>query len=228
MNKNILIVLTSNDQLGDTGKQTGFWLEELASPYYLLKEAGISLTLATPKGGQAPIDPVSELEDFQTEATRRFTADADAMAQLGSTHKLSEMEAANFDAILYPGGQGPLWDLVSDPEAIRLTEAFWASDKLVVTICHASAVLVNPKDSKGTHIVKGRKVTGFSNAEETEYGTNEVVPLLLEDELKARGGDYTKGPNWQPFTCQDGRLITGQNPASSEAVAKLLLAALSD
>ena len=228
MNKNILIVLTSNDQLGDTGKQTGFWLEELASPYYLLKEAGISLAFATPKGGQAPIDPVSELDNFQTDATRRFKADTEAMAQLGSTHKLSEMEAANFDAILYPGGQGPLWDLVSDPEAIRLTESFWASEKLVATICHASAVLVNPKDSNGTHIVKGRSVTGFSNAEETEYGTNDIVPLLLEDELKSRGGNYTKGPNWTPFTCQDGRLITGQNPASSEAVAKLLLAALSD
>lgn len=226
MQKNVLIVLTSNDKLGDTGGTTGFWLEELASPFYAMTEAGVSLTLATPKGGQAPIDPVSEQENFQSDATRRFKADRDAMAQLAATHKISEMDPADFDAVFYVGGQGPLWDLVSDADSIGLIEAFWASAKPVTTVCHASAVLVNAKDPNGAYIVQGREVTGFSNAEETEYGTNELVPLLLEDELKARGGKYTKGPNWAPFTRQDGLLITGQNPASSEATAKLLLSAL--
>jgi len=226
MAKSVVIVLTSNDKLGDTGSKTGFWLEELASPYYALKDAGITLTLASPKGGPSPIDPTSELEDFQTDATRRFKADPEAVAQLATTRKLSDLDAANFDAAFYPGGHGPLWDLVSDADSIRLIEALWANNKPVAAVCHAPAALLNAKDPTGAYILQGKEVAGFSNSEEAEFGTTEVVPLLLEDELKDRGGEYAQNENWAPFVRQDDLLITGQNPASSEPAAKLLLSAL--
>jgi putative intracellular protease/amidase len=228
MQKNILIVLTSNDELGDTGRKTGFWLEELAAPYYVMKDAGVTLTLASPKGGQPPVDPVSEEEGFQTDATRRFSDDSEAMAQLAATRKLSDLDAADFDATFYARGHGPLWDLVSDADSIRLIEAFWASDKPVAAVCHAPAVLLNAKDANGAYIVQGKEVAGFSNSEEAEYGTTDVVPLLLEDELTDRGGKYAQADNWMPFTRHDGLLITGQNPASSKPVAKLLLSELDE
>ena len=207
-------------------QKTGFWLEELATPYYVLKDAGVTLTLASPKGGQAPIDPVGEQEDFQTDATRRFKGDPEAMAQLAATEKLSGVDAADFDAIFCVGGQGPLWDLVSDADSIRLIESFWGSEKPVAAVCHAPAVLVNAKDASGDYIVQGKEVAGFSNSEEAEFGTTDVVPLLVEDALKDRGGHYAQNENWAPFARQDGRLITGQNPASSEPATKLLLSAL--
>jgi putative intracellular protease/amidase len=227
MQKNILIVLTSHDQLGDTGKKTGFWLEELAAPYYALKDAGITLTLASPKGGQPPLDPASAGEGFLTDATRRFEADAEAIAQLATTQKLSEVDAADFDAVFYPGGHGPLWDLVTDADSIRLIEAFWAGEKPVAAVCHAPAVLLNAKDASGAYIVQGKDVTGFTNSEEAAVELTDIVPLLLEDALIDRGAKFAREADWTPFARQDGRLITGQNPASSELVAKLLLGALS-
>ena len=226
MQKNVLVVLTSHDQLGDTGEKTGFWLEELAAPYYAMKDAGVSLTLASPKGGQPPLDPKSAQEGFQTEATRRFEADAEAKAELAATHKLADVDPAQFDAIFYPGGHGPLWDLVSNADSIRLIEAFWAAQKPVAAVCHAPAVLLEARDAAGEHIVKGRQVTGFTNTEEAAVNLTEVVPLLVEDALAGRGGKFSRADDWTPHTCEDGQLITGQNPASSEPVAKLLLAAL--
>jgi putative intracellular protease/amidase len=226
MSKNILIVLTSHDQLGNTGKKTGFWLEELAAPFYVLKDAGATLTLASPKGGQPPLDPKSDEEGFQTDATRRFKDDADANAQLASTQKLSEVDAANFDAVFYPGGHGPLWDLVSDTDSLRLIEDFWASNKPVATVCHAPAVLLNAKDRNGTYIVQGKDVTGFTNTEEAAVELTDVVPMLVEDALIDRGAKFKRKDDWTPYARQDGKLITGQNPASSAAVAELLLAEL--
>ncbi len=226
MNKKILIVLTSHDRLGDTGKKTGFWLEELAAPFYALLDAGADLTLASPKGGQPPLDPKSDEEGFQTEATRRFKADPEANAQLASTRKLSELDAADFDAVFYPGGHGPLWDLVSDADSLRLIEAFWASDKPVSAVCHAPAVLLNARDRDGGYIVQGREVTGFTNSEEAAVELTDVVPLLVEDALVERGAKFACEEDWAPFARQDGNLITGQNPASSEPVARLLLTAL--
>jgi len=225
--KNVLFVMTSHDKLGDTDKKTGNWLEEIASPYYILKDAGISVSFATPKGGEAPIDPVSELPDFQTDATHRFKDDSEAKELISSTHKLSQVKESDYDAVFCPGGQGPLYDLVTNDESIRLIESFWAKDKAVAALCHGLGSILNVKDSQGEFIVKGKNVTGFSNAEETEYGTNELVPYLVEDEMKARGGNYSKNDNWTSLAQQDGLLITGQNPASSEAVAKLLLKKLS-
>lgn len=222
----ILVVLTSHSELGDTGHRTGFWLEELAAPYYVFKDAGAEVTLASPQGGQPPLDPTSDDPDAQTEATRRFKADSAAKAELADTARLSSLSASDFDAVFYPGGHGPLWDLVDDETSIRLIEDFWASHKPVAAVCHAPIALVNAKDEHDQHIVKGREVTGFTNSEEEAAGLTEVVPLLVEDTLIARGAKYSKVDDWQPYTRQDGNLITGQNPASSEAAAKLVLAAL--
>lgn len=226
MKKKILIALTSHDELGNTGKKTGFWLEELAAPFYVLKDAGAMITLASPKGGQPPLDPKSDEEGFQTEATRRFKDDPEAKAQLASTHKLSDLDAADFDAVFYPGGHGPLWDLVSDVDSLRLIEDFWASNKPVSTVCHAPAVLLNAKDRDGAFLVQGKEVTGFTNTEEAAVELTDVVPMLVEDALIDRGAKFARKEDWAPFARQDGNLITGQNPASSESVAKLLLAAL--
>jgi putative intracellular protease/amidase len=223
---NILVVLTSHNKLGDTGKPTGFWLEELAAPYYLFKDAGAELTLASPEGGPAPLDPKSDDPDAQTEATRRFKADSAANVELATTARLDSLTARDFDAVFYPGGHGPLWDLVDNEASIRLIEEFWAANKPVSAVCHAPIALVNARDENGEFIVKGREVTGFTNAEEEAVGLTKVVPVLVEDTMIARGARYSKVADWQSYTCQDGNLITGQNPASSEAVAKLVLAAL--
>lgn len=218
--------MTSHDELGDTGKKTGTWLEEIASPYYILKEAGFSVLFATPKGGEAPIDPVSELPDFQTDASKQFQNDPDAMALIANTHKLSEAKESDYDAVFCPGGQGPLFDLVENEESSRLIEAFWAKDKFVTALCHGVGTILNVRDLQGEFIVKGKQVTGFSNSEETEYGTNELVPYLVEDELKARGGKYSKSDNWTPLVQRDGLLITGQNPSTSAQLARELATAL--
>jgi len=222
----ILVVLTSHDQLGDTGLPTGFWLEELAAPYYVFKDAGADLTLASPLGGQPPLDPKSDDPDAQTDATHRFKADSAANSELASTAKLDSLAASDFDAVFYPGGHGPLWDLVDNPASIKLIEDFWASNKPVSAVCHAPIALVNAKDSSGEFIVKGRDVTGFTNSEEAAVGLTDVVPLLVEDTMIRRDAKYSKADDWQTYTRQDGNLITGQNPGSSEAVAHLVLAAL--
>ncbi|UYG09239.1 type 1 glutamine amidotransferase domain-containing protein [Halomonas sp. M4R1S46] len=226
MNKRILIVLTSHDRLGDTGEKTGFWLEEFAAPYYALKDAGAEITLASPQGGQPPLDPKSDAEDSQTEATRRFKQDPEAQARLATTHRLAEMNADDFDAVFYPGGHGPLWDLVDDRDSIRLIEAFWTQGKPVSAVCHAPIVLLNARDASGRPIVEGREVTGFTNGEEAAVGLTEVVPQLVEDALIARGGRYSKAEDFTPYTRQDGQLLTGQNPPSSAPVAERLIAML--
>lgn len=226
MTNRILIVLTSHDQLGNTGEKTGFWLEEFAAPYYAFKDAGAELILASPKGGQPPLDPKSSLPDFQTDATRRFNEDETAQAALASTVKLSTVKADDYDAVFYPGGHGPLWDLVDDADSIRLIETFWTQDKPVAAVCHAPIVLANTRDAKGEHIVKGRNVTGFTNGEEDAVQLTDVVPHLVEDTLIERGGNYSKIEDFAPYAVQDGTLITGQNPASSEPVAEKLLKAL--
>ncbi len=219
----ILVVLTSHDTLGDTGKKTGFWLEELAAPYYAFTDAGAELTLASPKGGQPPLDPKSNEPDFQTEATHRFEADAVAVQALANTRKLAEVSIADFDAVFYPGGHGPLWDLAEDTHSIALIEASIQAGKPVAVVCHAPAVLRHVKGSDGHPLVAGKVVTGFSNSEEAAVGLTEVVPFLVEDMLKANGGRYTKGADWQSHVEVDGLLVTGQNPASSEATAHALL-----
>jgi putative intracellular protease/amidase len=226
MTKKILVVLTSHDRLGDTGEPTGFWLEELAAPYYAFLDAGAELTLASPKGGQPPLDPKSNTPDFQTDDTRRFEADATANAALASTLRLVDVNAADYDAVFYPGGHGPMFDLVSDAKSIRLIEDFWAADKIVSAVCHAPIALANTKDASGEYIVKGRKVTGFTNSEEQAVGLSDVVPQLVEDTLIARGGLFSKIEDWASHVQKDGNLITGQNPASSQQVAKLVLNAL--
>ena len=223
MAKKVLVVLTSHDQLGDTGRKTGFWLEELAAPYYTFKDAGVELTLASPKGGQPPLDPKSDDPAAQTDATRRFKDDAFANEQLANTAKLSEVSAVDYDAIFYPGGHGPLWDLVSDQSSIGLIEDFWSAEKPVASVCHAPIVLVNARDSSGELIVKDREVTGFTNSEEDAVGLTEIVPMLVEDTMTRLGAKYSKAGDWEVYTRQDGNLITGQNPASSEQVAKLVL-----
>ncbi|MCM2475864.1 type 1 glutamine amidotransferase domain-containing protein [Rhizobium sp. CG5] len=222
----ILMVLTSHDQLGDTGKKTGFWLEEFAAPYYVLKDAGADITLASPSGGQPPLDPKSDEADAQTEATHRFKADPAAQAALASTRPLSEIEAAEFDAVFYPGGHGPLWDLAEDGNSIRLIEAFVATDRPVATVCHAPGVLRHVRGADGKPLVSGRRVTGFTNSEEEAVGLTDVVPFLVEDMLVANGGHYEKGGDWAVHVVTDGKLVTGQNPASSEEAAKALLALL--
>ena len=222
----ILIVLTSHDQLGNTGKKTGFWLEELAAPYYVFKDAGAELVLASPKGGQPPLDPKSNEPDFQTEATRRFEKDSAATLQLAATRKLSEVTHEGFDAIFYPGGHGPLWDLASDAHSIHLIETTYAAGKPVALVCHAPGVLRDAKGADGKPLVAGKDVAGFTNGEEDAVGLTDVVPFLVEDMLKEKGATYSKGPDWGSYVREDGLLITGQNPASSEAAAKALLSRL--
>lgn len=219
----ILMILTSHSELGDSGHKTGFWAEEFAAPYYAFKDAGAEITLASPNGGQPPIDPNSQQADAQTNATVRLFEDEAALDQLATTLKLSEVDAKEFDAVFYPGGHGPLWDLVDNKESIGLIENFWQQDKPVAAVCHAPAVLVNAKASSGEPLVKGRKVSGFTNSEEEAVGLATVVPFLLENRLRDLGGDYQKVADWEPLAVVDGRLITGQNPASSEAVAAELI-----
>ncbi|SIQ46935.1 Putative intracellular protease/amidase [Rhizobium sp. RU33A] len=219
----ILMVLTSHDQLGDTGKKTGFWLEEFAAPYYVMKDAGAEITLASPKGGQPPLDPKSDEPDAQTEATDRFKADQTAQQLLASTTPLSHIDPADFDAVFYPGGHGPLWDLAEDRDSIALIEAFAAKDRPIGVVCHAPGVLRHVKGKDGQPLVKGRKVTGFTNSEEEAVGLTDVVPFLVEDMLAERGGLYEKGADWGVHVVTDGKLVTGQNPASSEEAAKALL-----
>jgi putative intracellular protease/amidase len=223
---NVLIVLTSHDKLGDTGQKTGFWLEEFASPYYRLKDAGARLTLASPNGGQPPLDPKSNEPDAQTEATRRFHNDPSAQKDLASTVRLADMRVENFDAVFFPGGHGPLWDLYGDDASISLIEAFIAAGKPVAAVCHAPAVLLNARAPDGEPLVRGKQLTGFSNSEEAAVGLTNIVPYLLEDRLIAAGGVYQKTDDWNPLVVVDGLVITGQNPASSEAVADALLNAL--
>ena len=222
----VLLVLTSHDQLGDTGRKTGFWLEELAAPYYELKQAGAEITLASPKGGQPPLDPKSNEPDFQTDQTRRFEADAEAVAALASTQVLATVNAADFDAVFYPGGHGPLWDLAEDQDSINLIQDTLRAGKPTALVCHAPGVLRHVVNPDGTALVAGRQVTGFTNTEEEGVGLTDVVPFLVEDMLVAAGGHYSKGPDWGSYVQQDGLLITGQNPGSSAAAAELLVKAL--
>jgi len=219
----ILMVLTSHDQLGNTGAKTGFWLEEFAAPYYVLKDAGAEVTLASPQGGQPPLDPKSDDPGAQTDATRRFKADAAAQKQLASTQRLADVNASDYDAVFYPGGNGPLWDLAEDAHSIALIEATLNAGKPVAAVCHAPAVLRHPKGKDGLSVVQGKNVTGFTNTEEAAVGLTDVVPFLVEDMLKANGGHYAKLGDWQPYAITDGLLITGQNPASSEPAAHALL-----
>lgn len=222
----ILFVLTSHDQLGNTGKKTGFWIEEFASPYYYLADKGVEVTLASPKGGQPPIDPSSDTPENQTESTIRFKADAELQEKLSKTHPLSEVSSDDFDAVFYPGGHGPLWDLAESETSAKLIESFYSSDKPVSFVCHAPAALKKVKNADGEPLVKGKKVTGFTNSEEDLVKLTEVVPFLVEDMLKENGGLYSKKGDFEEYAIEDGLLITGQNPASSEKVAELLLAKL--
>jgi putative intracellular protease/amidase len=222
----ILMVLTSHDQLGDTGNKTGFWLEEFAAPYYVFKDAGAEVVLASPKGGQPPLDPSSDTEDTQTDATKRFKDDDAAQKELANTSVLSTVSAEGFDAIFYPGGHGPLWDLSQDSDSISLIESFAASDRPIGAVCHAPAVFNSTKGADGKSFVAGKTVTGFTNTEEEGVGLTDVVPFLVEDMLKANGGDYQKGDDWASFVVIDGKLVTGQNPASSEEAAHKLLSML--
>jgi putative intracellular protease/amidase len=219
----ILMVLTSHDTLGNTGKKTGFWLEEFAAPYYVFKDAGADITLASPKGGQPPLDPKSDEPDSQTEATRRFKEDPAAQAALASTINLSDVSPDNFDAVFFPGGHGPLWDLAENRHSIKLIETMHAAGKPVCAVCHAPGVLRHAKAADGSPLVQGKKVTGFTNTEEAAVQLTDIVPFLVEDELVKNGGKYSKGGDWQSYVLVDGNLITGQNPASSEAAAKEVL-----
>ena len=220
---NILMVMTSHDQLGDTGKKTGFWLEEFAAPYYALKDAGATLTVVSPQGGQPPLDPKSDEPDAQTAATARFKADPQAQSVLANTGKLADAAAGDFDAAFYPGGHGPLWDLAEDKASIALIEQMIAAGKPVAAVCHAPGVLRHVKGPDGNPLVKDKKVTGFTNTEEEAVGLTKIVPFLVEDMLKQNGGVYSKMADWQSYAITDGLLITGQNPASSAAAAEALL-----
>lgn len=220
---NILMVLTSHDTLGNTGHKTGFWLEEFAAPYYAFLDAGAQVTLASPKGGQPPIDPKSDDPGAQTAATERFQADEAARKALASTLTLAQVNADDFDALFYPGGHGPLWDLAEDPRSIALIERFQALGKPVGAVCHAPAVLRHTVDANGAPLVKGKQVTGFSNTEEAAVNLTDVVPFLVEDMLKGHGGVYSRAEDWQSHVVVDGLLVTGQNPASSDATAHALL-----
>ena len=222
----ILFVLTSHDRLGDTGHKTGFWLEEFAAPYYGFKDAGAAITLASPAGGQPPLDPKSDEPDAQTAATERFRQDVQAQAALAATVPLAQVDAADFDAVFYPGGHGPLWDLANDPASIALLEAFERAGKPLGLVCHAPGALVKVRAANGQPLVAGRRVTGFTNSEEAAVGLSAVVPFLIEDEFIRLGGHYQKGPDWQAHVVTDGRLVTGQNPGSSEGVAQALLSLL--
>lgn len=223
---NVLMVLTSHDRLGNTGHPTGFWVEEFAAPYYVLADAGVTLKLASPAGGQPPVDPKSALPEFQTDATRRFDADPALKARLAGTVRLAGLKADDFDAVFYPGGHGPLWDLATDPDSVALIEDFVRQGKPVAAVCHAPAVLLRTRTAEGQPLVAGRQVTGFSNSEEDAVGLSAVVPFLLETALRAEGADYRKGSDWGSFVVEDGLLITGQNPASSASAAQCLLARL--
>ncbi|MDC8773949.1 type 1 glutamine amidotransferase domain-containing protein [Roseateles albus] len=219
----ILMVLTSHDQLGSTGLKTGFWLEEFAAPYYVFKDAGAAITVASPLGGQPPLDPKSDDPSAQTAATERFRADLAAQAVLANSSKLAGLTATDFDAVFYPGGHGPLWDLAEDKVSIALIEAFARANKPVGAVCHAPGVLRHTQNADGSPLVQGRRVTGFTNSEEAAVQLTDIVPFLVEDMLKAHGGDYSKAADWQPYAVLDGKLVTGQNPASSELVAHELL-----
>lgn len=219
----VLIVLTSHDQLGDTGLKTGFWSEEFAAPYYALTEGGAEVTLASPLGGRPPLDPKSELPEFQTEATKRFDADEALQEKLSHTLKLSDVNEEDYDAVFYPGGHGPLWDLTNDKNSIALIEAFYRKGKPVAAVCHAPGVLRFVKNEDGSPLVKGKQVTGFANTEEEAVQLTNIVPYLVEDELKKLGGIYSKTDDWHNYVLQDGHLITGQNPGSSIAVAQKLI-----
>ena len=218
----ILMVLTSHDQLGNTGRKTGVWLEEFAAPYYVFRDAGVHLTLASPKGGQPPIDPKSDLPENQTPAMARFKKDEAAQKALAHTVRLADVKAEDFDTVFYPGGHGPMWDLAESPVSIALIESFYNSGKPVAFVCHAPGVLRHVT-YKGEPLVKGKRVSGFTNEEEEEVQLTKVVPFLVEDELKRLGAVFEKVANWQPFAVTDGRLITGQNPASSTSAAHALL-----
>ena len=226
MSKKILMVLTSHDTLGDTGKKTGFWLEEFAAPYYVFKDDGAEVTVASPKGGQPPIDPVSDAPDAHTDDTRRFRRDEGAQRQLATTLKLSDLQAGDFDAIFYPGGHGPLWDLAEDAHSRRLIESFAANGRPIGAVCHAPAVFRHAQGADGRKLVAGKRVTGFANSEEQGVHLTDVVPFLVEDMLKANGGAYEKGADWSSYVVRDGTLVTGQNPASSAAAATELLTLL--
>ena len=220
------MVLTSHDELGDTGHKTGFWVEEFAAPYYAFIDAGAEVTLASVKGGQPPIDPNSAAPDAATDATKRFDQDSAAQTLMANTKPLADVKASDYDAVFYPGGHGPLWDLVDNQDSINLIEQFLNSDKPVGAVCHASAVLLNAKNAAGKSVVFDKKVTGFSNSEEDAVQLTNVVPLLVEDELIKQGGQYQKTDDWGELAIEDGLLITGQNPASSELAAKKLLTKL--
>ena len=219
----ILMVVTSHDQLGNTGKKTGLWLEEFAAPYYVFKDAGADITVVSPKGGQPPLDPVSDAPDAQTDATRRFKSDTAAQAILARTGKLAAVSTKNFDAVFYPGGHGPLWDLAEDVDSVKLIESMAAEGKTVAAVCHAPGVLRHVKAADGSPLVKGKKVTGFTNTEEAAVNLTDIVPFLVEDMLVKNGGEYSKGADWKPYVVTHGKLITGQNPASSEAAARAVL-----
>jgi putative intracellular protease/amidase len=221
--KKVVFVLTSHEDLGNTGEKTGFWIEEFAAPYYLMKDNGIDITIASPKGGQPPIDPKSASPDFQTPATVRFNEDTETQEILSKTIALETIEQADYDAVFYPGGHGPLWDLAEDKHSIALIESFYKHNKPVAAVCHAPAIFKHTKNNDGTPLVSGKKVTGFTNGEEEAVQLTSVVPFLVEDMLKANGGIYSKKADWNPYAVEDAGLITGQNPASSELVAKLLL-----
>lgn len=219
----VLMILTSHDRLGDTGKRTGFWLEEFAAPYYVLRDAGVDITLASPKGGQPPVDPKSDEPGSQTPAMQRFRSDPEAQRALANTVKLSSVSPDDYDAVFYPGGHGPLWDLAEDRSSIALIERLYAAGKPVAAVCHGPAVLRRAKGPDGAPLVKGKTVTGFSNTEEAAVDLTKVVPFLVEDALKANGGRYSRADDWASHAVVDGNLITGQNPASSEATARALL-----
>jgi putative intracellular protease/amidase len=219
----VLMVLTSHDQLGNTGRKTGFWLEELAAPYYTFKDAGAEIVLASPNGGQPPLDPKSNEPANQTEMTRRFERDPQATAQLAATVRLDSVSQSDFDTVFYPGGHGPLWDLAEDPHSIALIESFITAGKPVALVCHAPGALRHVRTPDGQPLVAGKKVTGFTNSEEAAVGLTDVVPFLVEDELKAKGGVYSSLGDWAPYVVIDGLLITGQNPASSAPAAALLM-----
>ena len=219
----ILFVLTSHDKLGDTGKATGLWIEEFATPYYYFLDKGIEIVLASPKGGQSPIDPKSNDPSFQTPSTKRYYSDKSAQKALSNTVKLTSVNQKDFDAVFYPGGHGPMWDLANDKISIKIIQDFYNNGKPVALVCHAPAALVNVKDKNGKYLIANKKVTGFANTEEEAVGLTKVVPFLLEDKLKERGGIFSKGADWSSYVVEDGLLLTGQNPQSAEEVASRLL-----
>jgi len=219
----ILMVLTSHDKLGNTGRKTGFWLEEFAAPYFTFKDAGAEIVLTSPKGGQPPLDPKSNEPNFQTDLTHRFEADAEAKALLAATVRLDSVKAEDFDTVFYPGGHGPMWDLAEDQTSIKLLESFLAAGKTFAVVCHSSGALRHVKTPDGKLLVEGKTVTGFTNGEEEEVGLTKVVPFLVEDELMSLGATFSKVKNWGVHTVADGQLITGQNPASSGPAARLLI-----